>query len=189
MKFNLGNFREGMVLHVRSNKGWIGRTIRKVLSINGLLPVWGNHDAIVILFKGRWYFGESAPLHAKLTTTEEYESRINAGDFEVKMYDVKGATPKQRKAASQYWLSSVLGTFYDFLAFPRLFFKAILGNIFKGDVGWEWAHWCTEGVADAWEKGAGLYVWRKDNPTPWTTEKRVGVSLVDVTSNIIMEER
>ena len=181
MRFNKDELKEGMILHGRSY-GKFGKLIRKCLPKS-----WGNHDGIFIYKYDRWWVGESAPLIARLTPIESYESWVSAGEYEVKIYDVVGAKSSERKLAIDYWLTNVLGTFYDFLAFPRLFLKALFGDIFKREVGWEWAHWCTEGVAFAWESGASVVVWGKSNPTPYTTEKRVGTTLVDVTANVTKE--
>jgi hypothetical protein len=186
--FDRTKIKAGMVVHIRSY-GWFGKTIRKVLSCRGKYPVWGNHDAIFVQEDGVWWIGESEPPCAKLTPLKEYESLAEAGEIEVKVYDIKGATETQRQNAVQYWLSRVHGTLYDFLAFPRLFLKAWFIDVFQTDVGWEWAHWCTEGVAYAWDRGAKKPVWKKNNPTPWTTEKKVGDTLVDVTNEVMKEDR
>jgi len=177
-KFDTDWLKDGMILHGRSY-GFFGKIIRKCLP-----KAWGNHDGIFIFKHDRWWVGESAPLIARLTPIESYESWVDAGEYEVKIYDVVGANTDDRKKAVDYWLTHVNGTFYDFLAFPRLFFKSVFGDLWKKAAGWEWAHWCTEGVCFAWESGASMLVWNKSNPTPYTTEKRVGTTLVDVTEKV-----
>lgn len=184
--FNRDKLEVGMIVHARTY-GWVGKTIRKVLGCRGKNKVWGNHDAIIVEKEGMFMIGESVPPRAKLTLLEDYERGMRAGNIEVKVYEVVGANIKECRKAEKFWLSTVCGTFYDFLAFPRLFIKSWLVDLIPTETGWEWAHWCTEGVARAWEEGASILVWRKLNPTPWTTEKRVGKTLVDVTDNVMME--
>jgi len=186
IKFDLDELKLGMILHVRTY-AFVGRSIRKVLSCRGKNPVWGNHDAMILRNNCEWAVGESEPMKAKFTPLSEYESRVNAGKCELKVYDIVEATNIERQEAAEYWKATVLGTPYDFMAFPRLFLKNWVMDVFDTDVGWEWAHWCTEGVAHGWDRGAGKVVWGKKNPTPWTTEKRVGTTLVDVTDKVIKE--
>jgi hypothetical protein len=75
--------------------------------------------------------------------------------------------------AAYWWLNNVKGKPYDFGAYPRLFAKAILGDLCQRAAGWEWAWYCTESCRDAWRNGAGVDPWQKNNPTPRTTEKRI----------------
>lgn len=75
--------------------------------------------------------------------------------------------------AAYWWLQNVNGKPYDFGAYPRLFTKAILGDICQRAAGWEWAWYCTESCRDAWRNGAGIDPYTKNNPTPRTTEKRI----------------
>jgi len=180
MKFIRSELKEGMVLHARTQTTF-GKLIRKCLP-----KAWGNHDGIFIYMYDQWWVGESVPMDARLTPIETYESWVTAGECEVRVYDIVSASPLDRELAVEYWVTHILGTLYDFLAFPRLILKAIFGSISNKEVGWEWAHWCTEGDAFAWDKGTKLTVWGKANPTPYTTEKRLGSTLRDV-SSITME--
>lgn len=181
LKFDQTQLEEGMILHARTY-GVLGKLIRK------LLKSWGNHDGLFVFRHNRWWVGDAAPMVARLTPIEIYESGVDAGEYEIEIYDVVNARPADRKKAGDYWTSHVLGTFYDFLAYPRLFLKILFGDRFKRAAGWEWAHWCTEGVANSWDVGAGCLVWQKSNPTPLTTEKRVGSTLEAVTDIVFKTE-
>jgi len=182
MKFDKSRLKNGMILHVRTF-GWIGRLIRIALGARGH-HVWGNHDGLLIFRHGQWWVGESVLPVARLTLLADYESREDAGKCELRVYDIVGAKLVNRLKAVDYWLTNVCGSPYDCLAFPRLLLKAIFGDVFAGEAGWEWAHWCTEGVAFSWDSGANMSVWKKENPTPLTTEKRVGDTLIDITEKV-----
>ena len=179
--------RPGMVLHVRSYTAF-GRAIRKVLSLRQGDKAWGNHDGLLVYVSGGWYVGDCEPVFAKFTPLEDYFRREKEGKCETRFLDVVGATPETRRKAVDYWTRKVNGSLYDFRAFPRLWFKNAVADIFPAaTLGWHWAHWCTEGVADSWEKGAKMKVWNKVNPTPLTTQHRVGSTLVDVSDDVKIE--
>lgn len=139
-----------------------------------LTPEVFNHDAIIV--KGmhdRWYIGDSQPWRAKLTPIEKYEEEVNSGHlYNLRVFEAKGATRHQEEDAAAYWVENINRSLYDFLAYPRLILKILFGDHWQWAAGWEWARWCTEGVAESYSKGAGLDVYKKTNPTPLTTVKR-----------------
>jgi hypothetical protein len=169
-----------------STDSWYGALIRLVLARN-----WDarrecpNHDAIVVERDGKLWIGESCPPVARLTSIEDYEKDIKRGYiYRIRVLEVVGATTEQEEAAADWWLDHVNNSPYDYMAFPRLLFKALFGNWINSAAGWTWARWCTEGIAesykfgtdtqgvrDAWKEGK-LYPWKKLNPTPLTTWMR-----------------
>jgi hypothetical protein len=165
-----------MILHVRSSTRF-GKMIRYVLGS------WGNHDGLLWQDSdGAWYVLESVSPWATKTPLRAYEDAMDDGWTFCRVYWPIGAMEDQGAAACDWWLRYVDGTFYDWAGIARLAIKAAFGDWIRRAAGWEWAHWCTEGVADAWRLGGRADAWRKINPTPLTTEHRVGGALVDLTS-------
>ena len=169
----LSNLRPGLILNMSTNS-FFGRIIRFVLARR-----WPNrrecpnHDAIAVEYDGKLWVGESCPPVARLTSIEQYEKEIKSGFiYRLRVLEVIGATQRQERAAAQWWLDNVRNSPYDYRGIFRLLIKAIFGNWIKAAAGWEWARWCTEGVADAWKNGAKLDLWGKNNPTPLTTLNR-----------------
>lgn len=163
----------GLILNM-STRSWIGGLIRLVLARN-----WDNwrecpnHDAIVVEHDGQLWIGESVAPVAKLTSIEDYEKQIRTGFiYRLRVLEVVGATREQEQAAGKWWLENVRNSPYDWMAFPRLLFKALFGNWINSAAGWEFAFYCTEGVRNAFRWGAGTDPWIKNNPTPLTTWKR-----------------
>ena len=192
-RFNLDYIHPGHTLHVRSNT-FVGKTIRKVLSVRakreGNPECWGNHDAPVVKVNGVLCSGDHEFPTAKLTLLTEYQRRMNLPPdhpeySEVKVLAVKGAKDIDYRLAANYWLEHKLGRYYDVRAFPRLVLKNLFIDIFADDPGWEWADWCTQGTSDSWRMGTRFNPWEKLQPTPYTTEKRVGISFDDVTAKAI----
>ena len=192
--FNQSLLRPGLIVSVCSRRA-AGYLIRKMLKkafddlgpeALKVTPEVFNHDAIVIKDHGKWYIGDAQPWRARLVPIEEYEKDVNSDYiYCLRVFSAKGATLEQEEAAAAWWLSNVNGSWYDFMAYPRLIFKCIFGDIFDAAAGWKWANWCTEGVAEAYSKGAKLDVYHKNNPTPLTTVKRaISGDLVNITEFI-----
>lgn len=165
--------RPGLVLNM-SSRSWYGRLIRLVLARS-----WAerakcpNHDALVVEWEGKLWVGDTQPPVARLTSLESYERDLASGKiYRLRVLAVAGACQAEERAASRWWLDNARNRPYDYMAFPRLLWKALVGDWWKRAAGWEWAHWCTEGVADAWRKGAKRDPWMKLNPTPLTTWTR-----------------
>lgn len=196
-KINFDKLEPGMVWHTRGQSNF-AKLIRKALNANKPNPrCWGSHDAITVEVNNEWFIGESKPLRACLTPIQEYLDEINKNIVEVRVYNVIDATMLQGSKAATYWTLEVNGTLYDFAAFPRLLFKALIADFSTSKLKWikrlgdiacgsEWANWCTEGCSKAWKNGAGIDVWAKPNPTPFTTEKRIGKTLEEITKEIIV---
>lgn len=171
----------GMIVHVKTT-AFFGHTIIKVLNS------WGSHDAPVCETTEGYKIGDAEPWTAKLHSIEYYEQRMNEDGWEVQFLLPWDYTPAEGRRASDWWIRHVYGTFYDFAAFPRLLFKALFADIWTKTAGWEWANWCTEGVANAWKVGAGKYYWKKMNPTPRTTEKRLAEGIFVDVSDLVLGE-
>lgn len=178
----------GMIIRRRGTAAFSRLIIRTLGS-------WASHDAIAIYINGVWYVGDAESPFAHLTPLEVYEQELLERN-NVQVAWVCDATPQQGVAAANYWLQHVQGSPYDWFAFPRLLLKEKLLDFSESKVKWikwlgdrycgfTWAHWCTEGVAEAWKKGAGIDAWHNPNPTPYTTQKRIGHTLEDVTAQVI----
>lgn len=174
----------GLVFHTRS-KGFLCRNIRRVLSFRGP-ACWGCHDGMVVRdpVTGELGIGESVTPRARITPLREYNREIREGTTEVKVLRVSIANYAQQELAAVTWVRDINNTIYDFGAFPLLLLKSIFGDISNIVAGWEWANWCTEGIAYSYMR-VGCYAWSKRNPTPKTTENRMreGV-MVDITDSV-----
>lgn len=187
----------GLIWHVEGTGYW-SRRIQKALNAKKQIPpCLGNHDALTILTTDGWGICDSEPLFAKITPIDNYLDAMRKGSIKVRVFRAIGATVLQHQQAAEYWSKHIKGTFYDFFAFPRLAFKSyffdlsdstnpILKRIGEKACGLEWTHWCTEGCATAWQKGGCMDLWQKSNPTPYTTEKRVGQTLEEITDEVII---
>lgn len=166
----------GAVVHVRTEIGFWGNTVRRVLGS------WGNHDAEVVLDDGVVKIGSSEPPCSRLYTLSEYADKLYSVGADVKVFVPDHYYLNDGLVAGAWWVNHVNNRFYDFMAYPRLFIKALTKDIFvrkfkwewaKQPAGWEWANWCTEGWADSWKKSSvHRDVLGNDNPTPLTVEKR-----------------
>lgn len=178
----------GRVIHVRSGTRF-GRLIRSALTRwerrlcqeRGLPdpgPVWGNHDALGVQDPetGALGVGESAPRKgARMTSAFRYAEDIDAGRLQVVVLEPIDSTPRQRQEANDAWWNYEKGKPYNYLAFPRLLFKSLVGDFFPSVAGWEWADWCTQAAANSY-RGVppGLDLFQTANPTPLTTEQVAG---------------
>lgn len=165
--------RAGDIIHTR-DQTFLGRRIQRALGS------WGNHDALVVWDHDRLAIGESVPPRAKITPLSEFERRLNTGRYALTFFRPVNATDDMGARAAIWWIHNIYRKPYDWGAYPRLLIKSLVGDWIKSAAGWEWAWYCTEGVAAAWLFGAGVDVFRKKNPTPKTTEKRMGDTLGEV---------
>jgi len=200
IKFDYSKMSAGMVLHVRSYT-LFGKLIRKALNVQHPVPrCWGNHDGMIIEANGSFYSGDSAPIFARMTPISQYERDINIGKCECRIYALKCPynTSLFGRQAAESWVNDICSTPYDFTAFGRLLWKAVIGDFSNsknkylkafGDraCGTQWANWCTEGVAKSFDSVTGGSIYGSPNPTPYTTEKRVGKVFEDVTDSVIIK--
>jgi hypothetical protein len=159
----------------------IGGLIRMSLgsayvAINGGLDIkrnCPNHDALVVEHNGRLWVGDSMYPRCKLTSLEDYDKALADGSiYNMRILRVRAATTKQHHDAAEWWIHNVLGTPYDWYAFPKLLIKAFLGDMFECVAGVRWAWYCTEGVMDSFS-AQGISIYEKYHPTPLTTYKRM----------------
>jgi hypothetical protein len=192
--FSIRNIYPADFFHVRS-VGRYGDAIRRVTGSVG------THDA---LFLNGHTVGESTvkPPRAHETDLEVYEDRMRKGLVTVSILRIPDISMSDRYAISAAWFRHVRGTPYDFLGIAKLFFKERAMAMLPEDsdfgekaVGWEFAHWCTEGNRKACIMGSRLRPdgtidpLAKENPTPRTVENRVRDGrLIDVTSFCLTEE-
>lgn len=171
---NIAALQNGMILHCRTNTIY-GRSIR------ALLDSWGNHDAILGYIDGQWQAGNSQPGGSRWVPLMDLESRLGR---EIRYLLPAAWTPQHGHTAVAQWSDRVEGAPYDYLAIARIWIKYALVHLWDRAVGWEWAWYCTEGVAMAYRE-AGLDVYHKTNPTPKTTEKRLASGeLIDLTPDV-----
>jgi len=185
----LPELRPGLILNMSTNS-MFGKLIRLVLARN-----WDNrhecpnHDAIVVEHAGQLWIGESQPPVARLTPIAQYEKEIKSKFlYRLRVLEVVGATTNEERLAANWWLDNVRNSPYDYFGIWRLLIKAVFGNWFKQAAGWTWANWCSEGVAEAWKKGAKRDPWGKLNPTPLTTWTRYQQGKFRLVGNIVSQQ-
>lgn len=147
----------------------------------------GSHDTCVI--NSDW-LGESTmkPPFAHLTALADYEAKAERGEILISVLRIPNLTITERRDIAGAWIRVVKGTYYDFGGIYRLWLKERLTKAlpktspwFEQALGWEWAHWCTEGWAKAIRDAGEFYpnvrandpFADKENPTPRTVENRV----------------
>jgi len=188
-KFRRDRIVSGMWIHVRSN-WWLGRGIRfalnkweartcKQLGVPAV-PVWGNHDGIVIgpnvpHIGPDWGIGEALAEGSVITSLEQYEKDMASGHLEVRVFVPLPRTPEENprevmwKAACN-WEMDVEDRKYDYWAYIGLICQAFLGWHISTD---ERGHfWCTEGADDAYILCPPDYdLLQDDTPTPMHVEQ------------------
>ena len=133
-----------------------------------------SHNFGIVEYEGELWVGESVPPVAKLTSFDKYEQLIDDDKIRnVQLFEVCGINKERQAAAARWWMENVLGNEYDSDAFPRLILKSIFGDWFPQAAGKDWKWWCTEGWKDAYKFGAWWDFYKNENPTPFTTIKRL----------------
>ena len=187
-RFNLDVCKPGMILQ-RKAPGKFSNLICAALSTPERKCEW-SHDSIFIRSPtDMLVIGDSVHPRSRLSTLECYEKGMNEYGWKVRVMEPVGFTECDGLWASHWWRLYVLGKPYDWMAYPRLLWKALMvrvGREWAAEYGWgcfqhwaqrqaglEWAWYCSEGCRDAWHKGDTLQPWgEKMNPTPYTTQKR-----------------
>lgn len=132
-----------------------------------------THNGIIVEYDGQLWVGESVAPKSKRTPLAEYERQLSAGEIRnLQLFEVCEISRIRQGMAAKWWTNNVLNEAYDWPAFFRLSLKAIFGDWFSHAAGLQWAHWCTEGVKDAYAIGAAYNFYENENPTPYTTIKR-----------------
>lgn len=179
--FNRDAILPGDGIHILSLKS---KFAEKQRALTGSI---GSHDTCVI---DRNWLGESTmkPPRAHLTALADYEAKAERGEILISVLRIPNLTLMERYKIADSWMRVVKGTYYDFGGIGRLWLKERLTKAlpktspwFEQALGWEWAHWCTEGWAKAIREAGKLFVnvrandpfADKENPTPRTVENRV----------------
>jgi len=132
-----------------------------------------THNGIIVEHDGQLFVGDSVSPKSKRTPLYEYEKELADGKIHnLQLFEVLNISRMRQGMAADWWTDNVLNEAYDWPAFIRLTLKAIFGDWFKWAAGLTWAHWCTEGIKDAFAKGACYDVIENENPTPFTPIKR-----------------
>lgn len=131
-----------------------------------------SHDAIVVPEHGQPMIGDAImDVGCQLSTVYDWEQGCRNGD-RIIVLRPSICRPEDGQFASEWWRNHVMGHPYDKVALPMLLLKSTV-DILPFKVGMESRFYCTEGVRDAWAKGAGINPWwPKLNATPGTTFKR-----------------
>jgi len=132
-----------------------------------------SHTAMVVEYEYKLWIADTVHPVAKLTPLSEYESDIASGKrWNLQLFVPRDCGRTDQARAAAYWTANIRNRPYDWPAFGRLTLKAIFGDWFKCAAGLEWANWCSEGVGEAYRKGAKYDVFENNNPTPVTVIKR-----------------
>ncbi len=175
----------GDLLHVRSH-GKVFKVVPVGKLIRRVLDSWGNHDAVLDFDDetGELIIKESHPPRSGETPWYVYDEGMRSGLYECRVYRPM-CDANIRALACRIWEKDVHNLDYDSLAFVRLLIKAQLMDIWPKAAGLEWSWYCTEGVNHSYKK-AGFDIYNKNNATPGTTERRVGVTLEDITARVLI---
>jgi hypothetical protein len=158
--------RPGDVAHVRSSTlfAW---AIRRALH-----ETWGNHDGIVVYRDERWGVAEALPTGYVVTPWGEYMRSITKGRVGVAFLRPVGCPEHISHVVMMNALELADAKVrYDWRAIAEIWAQTVL----KASIPWqrEWAWYCTEAVRACYcSAGTEWDVWRKELPTPYTTEKR-----------------
>ncbi len=133
-------------------------------------------------------------MFGRVTSLSDYERAVAAGLWDLRVLSPSDYQHYDGLCASHWWVTHEDGKLYNFIAYPLLYLKALLGDGFQWsrDLTWDW---CTEGCMAAWLHGAEKDYWRKAGetapvirPTPLTTEHRLSEDVFqDVTANCFRE--
>jgi len=132
-----------------------------------------SHNFIIVEHDQQLWVGESVSPKSKRTPLADYEKELAEGKIRnLQLFEVLNISRMRQELAADWWTDNVLNEAYDWPAIFQLAIKAIFGDWFGWAAGLEWAHWCTEGMKDAYAMGASYDVYEEGNPTPYTTIKR-----------------
>ena len=143
-----------------------------------------NHDAIVVEQGGSLFVGDAVWPRCTLTPVKKYDEWLRTGEvYNLRLLRVRKATTLQHRRAAQWWLDNVNGKPYDAYVFPRLLWKATVGDWLPCAAGMEWAWYCSEGIKGSFDSVV-LDIYHKNNPTPLTTYKRMLAGTLDYVTKL-----
>lgn len=159
--------RPGDVAHVRTSSlyGW---AIRRALP-----GAWGNHDAIVVYADGQWGIAEALCRQGFVVTPwSEYWANVVNGRTDVVFMRPPGFTEHAGAVVQMNALElAAAHVRYDWRAIAEIWARTVVGKAIPWQREWEW--YCTEAVQACYRNAGEQWdVWRKQLPTPLTTEKR-----------------
>jgi len=168
---------EGMDVHFRGTSFFPSKSIRYMLNIKrrrelrrgitNLPDCWGNHDAPLIRWNGEWCVGDAQPGGAVLTPLDVCERDMVAGKCDMRFYWPAGKSRTDGIRSTNWWMANVKDRPYDYMAYPRIIFKCLFGDISDRAAGMEISFYCTEGWNMSWGN-----ILDNRNATPYTVEKR-----------------
>lgn len=137
----------------------------------GPQPEVGCHDFLVINYGGNWYAGDQRIPRARLTQMSYWEGRMSRGEVAIQFLWPVCATERQGLLAANWWREKCeAGWRYSWQSYGWLWIT-LVNEEFDLPFDLE-ASYCTEGIEDAFTEGAGLSIYSKAHPTPYTTWKR-----------------
>lgn len=150
--------------------------------IRGLTGGWANHTAPAGEWDGHLQVGDADIPVAKWSLLQYTLRDIQAGRRAVKLYIPHDYTIEKGHQVLINWNNMVCGRPYDISAIKHMLFLTLKGGAKKLKLDkfdkinhWEWAFFCTEGMATAQDPVYGRQVFGKSpsTSTPRTVENRV----------------
>jgi len=111
-----------------------------------------SHTFIIVEHHGELWIGESVRPKSTWTPFAEYERRLTAKEIRnLQLFEVHDISRTRQAMAADWWNDEIHGEDYDIPIFDNPLH-----------------HWCTEGVADAYNYGACYNILDDRFPTPVT---------------------
>jgi len=171
----------GVIIQTRMIKAASWRRWLLCRGIRYMLGSWANHTAIGGNVDGHTVVGDATYPKAKWTPIQELLDEIADGRTEARFYIPYDYDYAKGRAALAHWGQNIKNSPYDTKAIRQYLFvgmrtllKRLRADTVTKAVGWEWAWFCTEGVADSEDRAFGRLVFGKDpsTSTPLTVEHR-----------------
>jgi hypothetical protein len=111
-----------------------------------------SHTFMIVKHDGELWIAESVRPKSKLTSFAEYERQLASNEIRnLQLFEVHDISRLRQGCAAEWWVDNVRNEDYDFPIFDNPLH-----------------HWCTEGVADAYNYGAWYNILDDSFPTPVT---------------------
>jgi hypothetical protein len=111
-----------------------------------------SHTFLIVKHNGQLWIAESVRPKSTLTPIAEYDRRLAAEEIRnLQLFEVHDISRMRQAVAAEWWLDNVRNEDYDIPIFDNPLH-----------------HWCTEGVADAYNYGACYNILDDRFPTPVT---------------------
>jgi len=115
-----------------------------------------SHTFIIVEHHKQLWIGESVRPKSKWTTLEEYEFKLSSRKIRnLQLFEVHDISRMRQEEAADWWNDEIHGEDYDIPIFDNPLH-----------------HWCTEGVADAYNDGVRYNILDDKFPTPVTTIRK-----------------